>query len=284
MRLSNEEIGEFFRDVRKARSLKLKDLANKQVTLAQLSKFERGETVLSFDRLLSVIDRLNMTFEEFSYMANAYQQPTFHEFYDKAIKAAQFQNVNALQNMLDIELAKNNPNFTDKINQIYIRNFQGKLSDDDKKFVINYLMAVDNWTFYELLLFNDTLSKLKIDAVDTLAKEMISRTNFYKDIYQNKKLFLTILINVYRFMIKHDERVKALFYQRVVEENISEGFTIEKIVFDFIKQIFLFSFADTQTKKEELKLKMQEIVTTYEKLDFPAIAKRLREELDELEI
>lgn len=106
MRLSNEEIGEFFRGVRKARSLKLKDLANEQVTLAQLSKFERGETVLSFDRLLSVIDRLNMTFEEFSYMANAYQQPTFHEFYDKAIKAAQFQNVNALQNMLDIELAK----------------------------------------------------------------------------------------------------------------------------------------------------------------------------------
>lgn len=28
---------------------------------------------------------------------------------------------------------------------------------------------------------------------------------------------------------------------------------------------------------------MQEIVTTYEKLDFPTIAKRLREELDELE-
>lgn len=145
-------------------------------------------------------------------------------------------------------------------------------------------MAVDNWTFYELLLFNDTLSKLKIDAVDTLAKEMISRTNFYKDIYQNKKLFLTILINVYRFMIKHDERVKALFYQRVVEENISEGFTIEKIVFDFIKQIFLFSFADAQSNKEELKLKMKEIIIAYERLDFLAIAKRLREELDKLEI
>ncbi|OFI46304.1 hypothetical protein BG262_04620 [Floricoccus penangensis] len=73
MKMTNEEIGSFFRDSSKVRKLTLNDIASDNITVAQLSKFKRGKTVLSFDRLFHIIDHLHLTIEEFSYAINGYE-------------------------------------------------------------------------------------------------------------------------------------------------------------------------------------------------------------------
>mgnify|MGYP000690843014 CR=1 FL=1 len=43
------QLGELYRELRVARGLKQKDVARKGLSIAQLSKFENGQTMLSAD-------------------------------------------------------------------------------------------------------------------------------------------------------------------------------------------------------------------------------------------
>ena len=49
------QLGELYRELRVARGLKQKDVARKGLSIAQLSKFENGQTMLSADKLLIAI-------------------------------------------------------------------------------------------------------------------------------------------------------------------------------------------------------------------------------------
>lgn len=69
----NEKIGELYKELRLARGLKLKDIATKKLTVSQLSKFERGQSMLSADRFLLAISGLNMNFVEFAHAMDDYQ-------------------------------------------------------------------------------------------------------------------------------------------------------------------------------------------------------------------
>lgn len=69
----NEKIGELYKELRLARGLKLKDIATKKLTVSQLSKFERGRSMLSADRFLLAISGLNMNFAEFAHAMDDYQ-------------------------------------------------------------------------------------------------------------------------------------------------------------------------------------------------------------------
>ena len=64
------QLGELYKELRIARGLKQKDVARKGLSIAQLSKFENGQTMLSADKLLIAIESIHMTFEEFGHKLN----------------------------------------------------------------------------------------------------------------------------------------------------------------------------------------------------------------------
>lgn len=59
------QIGELYRKLRLARGLKLKDVANQQLSLSQLSKFENGQTMIAADKLLVALSGIHMSLAEF---------------------------------------------------------------------------------------------------------------------------------------------------------------------------------------------------------------------------
>jgi len=67
------QLGELYKELRIARGLKQKDVARKGLSIAQLSKFENGQTMLSADKLLIAIESIHMTFEEFGHKLNNYE-------------------------------------------------------------------------------------------------------------------------------------------------------------------------------------------------------------------
>ena len=69
------QLGELYKELRVARGLKQKDVARKGLSIAQLSKFENGQTMLSADKLLIAIESIHMTFEEFGHKLNNYELP-----------------------------------------------------------------------------------------------------------------------------------------------------------------------------------------------------------------
>ena len=71
------QIGELYRELRLARGLKLKDVANQQLSLSQLSKFENGQTMIAADKLLVALSGIHMSLAEFGHALNHYQESPF---------------------------------------------------------------------------------------------------------------------------------------------------------------------------------------------------------------
>lgn len=71
------QIGELYRKLRLARGLKLKDVANQQLSLSQLSKFENGQTMIAADKLLVALSGIHMSLAEFGHALNHYQESPF---------------------------------------------------------------------------------------------------------------------------------------------------------------------------------------------------------------
>ena len=77
---SNEllKLGEFYKELRIARKVKQKDVAKNKLSVSQLSKFESGQTMLSADKMLEVIEGINLTFSEFGFALRDYKVVFFH--------------------------------------------------------------------------------------------------------------------------------------------------------------------------------------------------------------
>lgn len=86
--------GSVFRNVRLNKNLSLKDIAEGSISISFLSKFERGESDISLSNFYSLINNLNITIDEFSYIANDYNLIDFEKLLEN-IKIA-YENNNQL--------------------------------------------------------------------------------------------------------------------------------------------------------------------------------------------
>lgn len=62
------EIGEVVRKLRKNRGLTLKELSDGILSYSALAAFERGKYVISFEKLLQLLNRLNFPLQEFTFL------------------------------------------------------------------------------------------------------------------------------------------------------------------------------------------------------------------------
>ena len=67
-------LGPLLKEIRNARKITLQKLADETLSVSQLSKFENGTTTLTVNKLLPLLNKLNVTYEEFFIEANAYHK------------------------------------------------------------------------------------------------------------------------------------------------------------------------------------------------------------------
>lgn len=60
-------MGEIVRNFRISRGLTLKEVCSENFSVAQLSKFERGDSEITFSKLLIILERMNISMEEFMF-------------------------------------------------------------------------------------------------------------------------------------------------------------------------------------------------------------------------
>lgn len=290
MKMTNEEIGSFFRDIRKARKLTLNDIASDNITVAQLSKFECGETVLSFDRLFHIIDALHLTIEEFSYAINGYENDELAKYGLQISEAYDQRDISRLQKMFDEYRNIENLTSDDRIKKIFVSTALYKLNKysiesfqieaDDIRFVADYLMSIDEWTMYDMVLFSEIMWMMNIETVKTLAKELIYRDSFYSGILNNKQFSVVILINIYCRMILEFDRQSCRFFKNRISEMLSDysGLVEEKIYFDFARAFEDYTFNNSQ----DGLYKMENIIEYAGKLELFKISSHLKSQYDSL--
>ena len=228
------DLGELFRELRIARGLKLKDVASDKLSVSQLSKFENGQTMLSSDKLLVAISGIHMNFSEFGYALNNYQEPEFFKLGEKIAALHSKQDIDGLKKLLVTYKGYESFDVYNRLNLLVIKvaihslDNGSLITDEDKKFLTNYLYEIEAWTEYELYIFGNTMSILSDSDLIFLGKAFEERSKLYSSLTSHKKSAEIAFLNLILILIERKEIYYVRYFISKLEEilNYQDMFAI----------------------------------------------------------
>lgn len=218
-------LGPIYKQLRKARHISLKEAAGSQFSISMLSRFENGLTELSADKLYICLENIYVTPQEFMDIVNEYNQPSYYKsFFDKLnyISDSKFmaemsekEAKEYIQNFINDELQQSkidNAIQFHTINQILIK-YAAKAyldfkefepSEEEVKYIHDYLFLNDLWCDYEINIFRKIASSLETSVYLNYIKEILNKPKLFQKYHEK---MITIIL------------IEALFYFVFAKEN-----------------------------------------------------------------
>jgi len=241
-----KKFGEIFKKFRESRGFRLKDVEKAGISTSQLSRFEKGETDLTISKFMAILDEINMPIDEFMYAVHDFHRDELNELLSKVRHFVSNHNVDGLKKLLysQMESGFRQEKFH-KLNiillKIRLQDLSGEAyySGDDLSYLTDYLFSVEYWGYYELLIFSNTLDVLKHDVFMVLAREMSRRSDFYKEIPNNRRLISSMLLNGYITCIERGKFLDALYFEKRLNQCFFTEIEIyERLVFQYAQHLY----------------------------------------------
>ncbi|TQR27318.1 Rgg/GadR/MutR family transcriptional regulator, partial [Lysinibacillus sphaericus] len=183
------DFGSTFRKLRLHKGYSLEFVAKGIVSVSYLSKFERNESEITLPKILELLNRINVKFNEFLFINNEFKKNDLELLIEDLKKAYLQGNLKILKKLIDDE----NANFektgllTFKLNSIMAQAICSDLTHEkvDKKdieLLIDYLWGVEVWGEYEIILYGNTLHILGVESVIMLSSELLKKSILFKKI------------------------------------------------------------------------------------------------------
>lgn len=277
---SNEllKLGEFYKELRIARKVKQKDVAKNKLSVSQLSKFESGQTMLSADKMLEVIEGINLTFSEFGFALRNYK-PTQHQLLMNKISKLSVENDK--QSLLELlDKYKESQFLYDKLNTLVIKNAihlidrDFTLSLDDSKFLSNYLFDIEDWTAYEIHLFGNTMPFLSDTDLLFLGKELVSRSEIYSPLLDFRKSLKYTYLNLISELVERRLTTHFNFFVNQLRMILDVFDTFEIILLNFLVLVYSY-LIENRVNLEEVK----QYILKVSKIEQPELSNILEQRL-----
>lgn len=252
-----EDFGKIFKKYRESRQLKLRDIASKELSTSQISRFENGESDLTITKFMHAIQLINMPIDEFMYTANNFKLDELNELLDKIVQYTSSRDIENLKRLIFEEESKECNNATTKkirvlLIKIHLYDLFGEklYQEEDIHFLADYLFSIEYWGRNELLIFSNAIVAFNTETNLILLREMNRRTDFYKDIPQNRSMIASMNVNAYIFCIENSEWIEAQYFEQQLKETyFKETEIYERLVFIYAK-----AFHDYKKNKDEKAL------------------------------
>ena len=252
-----EDFGKIFKKYRESRQLKLRDIASKELSTSQISRFENGESDLTITKFMHAIQLINMPIDEFMYTANHFKRDELNELLDKIVQYTSSRDIENLKRLIFEEESKECNNATMKkirvlLIKIHLYDLFGEklYQEEDIHFLADYLFSIEYWGRNELLIFSNAIVAFNAETNLILLREMNRRTDFYKELPQNRTLIASMNVNAYIFCVENSEWIEAQYFEQQLKETyFKETEIYERLVFIYAK-----AFHDYKKNKDEKAL------------------------------
>lgn len=275
-----KEFGEIFKILRESKNLSLREASEGAISMAQLSRFERGQSSISIDSFFQCLDNINVLLDEFQVIYNNYTFTDDIRFNNELFEAYLNNNylkLNKFLNDLEMERLKHPNKKSLYLNSVIVKiviytcNQSRKVPKKDVNFLVDYLFSVEQWGRYELWLFINSVNVLTIDTLVTLSSEMLSRVQFYDELLENRRRIYQMLLNVITICIENEYLAQALKFLNILDSlQLTEADVFERIVLRFNKAFYSFK----RGNKASMEL-MLEYIEILKKLDCLGTAEKL---------
>lgn len=250
------ELGEFYKELRLARGLKQADVASRNLTASQVSKFELGQSMLSADKLMLAIRGINMTFDEFAHKLNNYEESSHVRIGRQVVDRFARQDIEGLKGLLktigEAEMAQKYI----RLNAIVIKNalhsldHSYELEEDDRAFLTDYLYAIESWTWFELYLFCNTMPFLENQDLLFLATSLFEKSDEFRKLLHNKLYLKGIYLNVISELMERKIYKHIPIFEQELESILTSYDVFEKLLLQFLKKMQVYLQTDGSNQKE----------------------------------
>ena len=278
------DLGALFRLVRKERGFTLKSLSEGIVSFSYLSKFEKGKTQISMNNLIALLQRMNLTVDEFLYF-NQIKMNDYQEFFQKISMAHSQLNLENLKEYLILEQKLYQESDIDfhKYNAIMIaaviKNIDGDffISKENIQELVDYILACSFWTTYEIALLGNSLSLFSEDLLVILLEEVKKKILDYQVMRKNIRDLIRLMQNAAILFLRDGKTQPAENILEFLRKTIYSDHYFEKT-----RQLFIEGLLLLLQDEEEKGIQMaQEAIQIMEMIDQP-LAKNHRVELEKL--
>ncbi len=234
-----QSLGQTFHELRKSKNLTLKEVADDEISMAVISKFENDQTMLGVDRFLHLLQQINVTTTDFFYRyrqsdeqnKNAWSQfsedgSELPEIFDVLAPYADVfqissdesqsmaQKILSLQTYIKLmeQELKRNPSLTNRLKislakaalKIHQSNMKDHFSTHQEMLpIIDYLGEVSVWTAFELLFFISTSIYMDVEDAMMLFSRFMKQADFYVRLTDLRNLGYSVCFTLFSIMVAH---------------------------------------------------------------------------------
>ena len=234
--------GEFIKKIRQEKHLTQKELAEGILSKNFLSKFERGESKITSEIFLNLLERLNVSLDEFEQLVTA--KHSQKEFLQKLETFKSQKDSYLLENLKaeEKQLFQSDRNRRHLHNQIlveaHLQYLQGKNIDVKQKRVIqSYLFEVEEWGDYEWELFGNIIFCLSTEETHLYLDSIFRKARLGKHDTMHKRMLCRILLNIFLEDIEANPSEASQVEAYLIELLQDEEFYYEKIRFNYMQGI-----------------------------------------------
>ncbi|HEL1582119.1 TPA: helix-turn-helix domain-containing protein [Streptococcus suis] len=234
--------------IREGKGKSLAEVAKGHISTSQLSRFENGESDITVSKLFGVLAEMNVDVDEFVYASQDFKKDELTRILEQLKQSIYIRDVVTIKKILSEQLAKAERDFRREFHRLNAILIAYKLSDLDKTVVVSkedtafltdYLFQVDNWSYYELLLFANTMDELEHQTMMLFCRELVGRTQFYREMKLHRLAVSQILLSAYLVSVQHKELADAIFLEKTIKGLFFDETEIfERILFKFGKAFY----------------------------------------------
>ncbi|UAM75894.1 helix-turn-helix domain-containing protein [Streptococcus suis] len=255
--------GKTLKFIREGKGKSLAEVAKGHISTSQLSRFENGESDITVSKLFGVLAEMNVDVDEFVYASQDFKKDELTRILEQLKQSIYIRDVVTIKKILSEQLAKaerDSRREFHRLNAILIayklRNLDKTIvvSKEDTAFLTDYLFRVENWSYYEILLFANTIDKLGHQTMMLFCRELIHCTQFYREMKQHRLVVSQVLLSAYLVSVQTKELVDAIFLEKTIEGLLFDETEIfERILFKFGKAFY--DYQNTGTSNAILEMR-----------------------------
>ncbi|MDG3320172.1 helix-turn-helix domain-containing protein [Streptococcus suis] len=255
--------GKTLKFIREGKGKSVAEVAKGHISTSQLSRFENGESDITVSKLFGVLAEMNVDVDEFVYASQDFKKDELTRILEQLKQSIYIRDVVTIKKILSEQLAKaerDSRREFHRLNAILIayklRNLDKTIvvSKEDTAFLTDYLFRVENWSYYEILLFANTIDKLGHQTMMLFCRELIHRTQFYREMKQHRLVVSQVLLSAYLVSVQTKELVDAIFLEKTIEGLLFDETEIfERILFKFGKAFY--DYQNTGTSNAILEMR-----------------------------
>ena len=255
------QLGKTLRKVREGKQVSINSISNKHLSKSQISRFERGESEISCIRLINILDKLNISLDEFLILYdNDYTKTeTFIKLIQYIRQEYATQNIKNITKLLfdtsDYDLDPFKKTMIKSI--IYTMDNTIKPTEGELLKLTDYLFKVEKWGYYEIILLGNCVSTIEYTSYFLLTIEMLKNYIYSSLNKTNKRLVTQLAINCLILSIDKEKFHNCTFLIAEITKLLDNELNYyEQTVFLYAKGYFEFK-KNLDTGVEKMKQAIQ---------------------------